>query len=321
MRSGFSKSSDPRPVFAAGRPARIGSAVLGLLITGAIANAASGQTAARNYNGHLEQFCLAPSAGLSIDHVVVAVSQLRPAEKDFRELGFLLKSGRRHENGLRNAHIKFRDGSALELMTIEGRATGRVAGEYEAFLASGEGAAFVAIEADLGKVAAMAETLGLDWRTSSAGPYSWVTVADSTPAFFIHWSKRPLDPDSLTDHVADVSGISSVRLTATDGFGRLLNGLGATRCPAGDSPSSAGVVTARPVQTIQLLDRLGTRFEIREVTLDGGRCTGARGLDPTRTHGVKIIITPPISCLADGAVDTSVGPACGTCTGDRSAGR
>jgi hypothetical protein len=299
VRSGSSKSSDPGRSFAASRSARAGYLVFGLLITVAIADAASGQTVAPSNTGYPSRFCLLPSAGLSIDHVVVAVSHLPVAEADFRSLGFRLKPGRRHENGLRNAHIKFQDGSALELMTVEGRATDPVAGAYEAFLAGGDGAAFVAIEADLEKVGAAAEALGLDWDTSSAGAYSWVTLSDSTPVFFIEWSRRPLDPDSPTAHVAGVSGISSVRLTGTDEFGRLLSGLGATRCPAGGRPDSPGADTARPVQTIQLLDRLDTRFEIREVMLAGGRCTGARRLDPARTHGVAIVIAPPISCSTD----------------------
>ena len=277
----------------------LGRVVLGLVVAGAIPHAAAGQSTGRVGAGYQAEYCLEPSSGLSIDHVVVAVSHLPTAEADFLELGFRLKPGRRHGNGLRNSHIKFRDGSALELMTIEGRATDPVADRYEAFLANGEGAAFVAIEADLEIVAAAAEAVGMDWQTSSAGPYSWVTLADSTPVFFIQWSSRPLDPDRLTAQVDEVTGISSVRLTATEEFERLLNGLGATRCPAGGRPDSPGAATAQPVQTIQFLDRLDTRFEIREVTLAGGRCMGARRLDPTRTHRVAIVIAPPISCPPD----------------------
>lgn len=297
MRNGSSKSIDRGRRPAVARSARIVAIFCGLLSSGTVPDAARGQTAAGSDPGSVSRYCLDPSAGLSIDHVVIVVSHLPTAEADFRELGFFLKAGRRHENGLRNAHIKFRDGSALELMTIEGRSGDRVAAEYEEFLANGEGAAFLAIEADLGAVTAAAQALDLAWETSSAGPYSWVTLADSTPVFFIEWSRRPIDPDSLLAQVDDVSGISSVRLAATEQFGRLLSGLGAVRCPEDSTPDSPAAITGRPVPTIQLLDRSEARFEIRRVTLTGGRCTGARGLDPTRTHGVEIVIIPPLSCL------------------------
>jgi len=314
VRSGSSRSSDPGLNSAAGRAARAGCLVLGLLIAGALADSVSGQTITPSDTGYPTQFCLPPSAGLSIDHVVVAVSGLPAAEADFRSLGFVLKPGRRHENGLRNAHIKFPDGSGLELMTVEGRATDRVASEYAGFLAGGEGAAFVAIEADLGKVEAAAEALGLGWQTHAAGSYSWLTLADSTPAFFIDWSRRPSDPDSLTAHSIDVSGISSVRLTATAGFGRLLGDLGAAACPTGSGLNSPGAVAGRPIQTIQLLDRSAARFEVRAVTLEGGPCEGARTLDSKRTHGVEIVIAPRDSRVPEAAVPASPGPdglACG----------
>jgi hypothetical protein len=227
--------------------------------------------------------------------VVVVVSDLSTAESSFRSLGFVVKPGHRHANGLRNAHIKFADGSALELMSIDGHVTDEVAAGYAEFLRSGEGAAFAAVEADLDRVAAAATALGVGWEISSAGAYSWLTLADSTPVFFIAWSQRPLDPDSLTTQLDDASGISSVRLAATPEFECLLAELGAQPCPAAGGPESVAVAgnPGRSRQRIETIDGSSARFSIREVTLRGSADARARGLDPERTHGVRIVIAPP----------------------------
>ena len=61
-----------------------------------------------------------PIAG--IDHVTVAVRDLESTVQVYRQLGFTLKPGRLHQNGLRNQHIKFPDGSGLELISPPGKA-------------------------------------------------------------------------------------------------------------------------------------------------------------------------------------------------------
>ena len=46
-----------------------------------------------------------------LDHVPVAVRDLEAAAADYRRLGFVLKPGRPHANGIRNVHAKFADGT------------------------------------------------------------------------------------------------------------------------------------------------------------------------------------------------------------------
>lgn len=52
-----------------------------------------------------------PPAGLHIDHVPIAVRDLASAVVQFRAMGFTIKPGRPHQNGIENASIKFADGS------------------------------------------------------------------------------------------------------------------------------------------------------------------------------------------------------------------
>jgi hypothetical protein len=50
------------------------------------------------------------AAVLGIDHVPVAVADLESAGEQYRALGFALKPGRPHANGIQNLHAKFPDG-------------------------------------------------------------------------------------------------------------------------------------------------------------------------------------------------------------------
>ena len=55
-----------------------------------------------------------------LDHVTIAVRDLGNAQTFFRDsLGFTIKPGRLHNNGIINAHIKFPDGTALELLSVD----------------------------------------------------------------------------------------------------------------------------------------------------------------------------------------------------------
>ena len=52
-----------------------------------------------------------------LDHIPIVVRDLDRAAADFIALGFVLKPGRSHANGLRNVHAKFPDGTELELIS------------------------------------------------------------------------------------------------------------------------------------------------------------------------------------------------------------
>jgi hypothetical protein len=65
--------------------------------------------------------CAAAREAPVLDHVLLATRDLDRAAAGFARLGFRHKPGRLHANGLRNRHIELRDGTSLELMTLEGR--------------------------------------------------------------------------------------------------------------------------------------------------------------------------------------------------------
>ena len=84
-----------------------------------------------------------PPMVLGIDHVPVAVADLESAGEQYRALGFALKPGRPHDNGIRNLHAKFPDGTEIELITAPA-ATDALTRTYRAHLDKGDGPAFLA---------------------------------------------------------------------------------------------------------------------------------------------------------------------------------
>ena len=54
---------------------------------------------------------------LGLDHTPLAVADLDEAAERYRKLGFTLKPGRTHENGIQNRHVKFPDGTEIELIS------------------------------------------------------------------------------------------------------------------------------------------------------------------------------------------------------------
>ena len=58
-----------------------------------------------------------PPVVQGLDHIPVAVTDLDRAAADFRRLGFVIKPGRPHDDGIRNRHVKFPNGGGIELIT------------------------------------------------------------------------------------------------------------------------------------------------------------------------------------------------------------
>src|ERR1044072_7337098 len=85
---------------------------------------------------------LFPVSGLHIDHVPIAVRDLPAAVTQFRALGFTIKAGRPHQNGIDNVSIKFSDGSYIELITAH-NGTDRLAKQYEEMLKVTEGGSYL----------------------------------------------------------------------------------------------------------------------------------------------------------------------------------
>ncbi len=97
---------------------------------------------------------------LGLDHVVVAVADLDSATATFRRLGFEVKEGRVHDGGIANRHVKFPDGTEIELMSVtEPRSA--LAMEYARAISGGDGAVFASLFAP--------SLVGVEERLTGAG--------------------------------------------------------------------------------------------------------------------------------------------------------
>ena len=76
-----------------------------------------------------------------LDHVPLAVANLDQAAADFARLGFVIKPGRSHSDGIQNRHIKFPNGGGIELITATS-GNDALSAEYVDWLKTGEGPAF-----------------------------------------------------------------------------------------------------------------------------------------------------------------------------------
>lgn len=176
---------------------------------------------------------------LRLDHVPIAVRDLAAAGELFGRLGFTLKPGRLHDNGIANLHAKFRDGTELELITAA-KAVDAVTRDYVEFLGSGDGAAFLALYAgEHDAVERRLRPLAPDlWRLSGVlgfpPDHAWGRV------FFGLLNRSPTDRPEHFDHANGAVALRSVWIA--DGSVRdLAREFGAAPCgerslPGSDTP-------------------------------------------------------------------------------------
>jgi catechol 2,3-dioxygenase-like lactoylglutathione lyase family enzyme len=187
-----------------------------------------------------------PPALLGLDHVPIAVNDLEAAASRYRALGFSLKPGRPHPNGIRNEHVKFPDGTELELITAP-EARDDLTARYRRHLAAGDGPAFLAFYAPdrhtvsrrLGEVK-QPHALTPPYVTRLGGNLSYIFVGPR--------NQSPTDRPEHFAHVNTATAFVGVWLAADDlgaerGF---LRALGATFTEATvDVPDRVGATVAR----------------------------------------------------------------------------
>ncbi len=175
----------------------------------------------------------APGAPLAtgLDHVPVAVSDLDAAARSYRRLGFTLKPGRVHEDGIRNLHAKFSDGTELELITAPS-AVDDTTRAYVALLAAGEGPAYLGLYApDLDALLATLAGQSPGYRRAGA----LVMRPQSDRLGFLFFGPRnasPTDRPEYFVHANGADGLLGAWLALDDGDSALLRsllaGVGAT---------------------------------------------------------------------------------------------
>lgn len=165
-----------------------------------------------------------------IDHIPVAVADLESAEARFRLLGFTIKPGRPHANGIRNGHAKFADGSYIELITAPA-AVDALTARYRQHLAAGDGPAFLSLYvADTRPLLSALAAMGAAREDGSV-------VFPKGPLDIFFFGTRDRSPTDRPDHYRHANGARSldrVWLAPTDprAVMRMMAALGAHFRPA-----------------------------------------------------------------------------------------
>jgi hypothetical protein len=121
---------------------------------------------------------------LAINHIPLAVKDVDQAAETYQRLGFAIKPGRPHEDGIRTQLIKFpTDGAGIELITAPA-ATDPLTARYLRLIGQGEGPAFVCfVTHDMGvlqqRLAQQSEAYSLhDGMVEPQAPaLSWLFIA------------------------------------------------------------------------------------------------------------------------------------------------
>lgn len=139
---------------------------------------------------------------VGMDHIPLVVRDLEQAEADFKALGFAIKPGRFHADGIRNAHVKFPDGTEIELITAPA-AVDTLTSEYRARLETGEGPVYFGLYApDPAALSAQLATSGFA-ANQDGGLVEFALQSSLHPLFFGTRQKAPTD---RPEHFAHANG-------------------------------------------------------------------------------------------------------------------
>lgn len=143
---------------------------------------------------------------LGLDHIPLAVADLENAAETYRKMGFTIKPGRDHENGIKNLHIKFLDGTEIELITAS-KALDSLTSEYLNHLASGDGAAFVGFYSP--NMERLVSKFTNDERTYEYDG-GLLTFPESDELRYIFFGQRNRSPTDQPEHFEHLNGAEAL---------------------------------------------------------------------------------------------------------------
>ena len=252
-----------------------------------------------------------PSPLIGIDHIPFVVKDLEQAADTYRRLGFVIKPGRFHADGIRNNHVKFPDGAGIELITARA-ATDELTRHYTEMISQGEGPAYVSFHSSseralIAAAESIREPFSLEGKLMTFRDESlrWLFLAEGS-------NRSPADRPEHFAHPNGANATLAVWVACSDRDRaralRLFTALGATvtreviRAP---EPLSATVATVENGGEVVLLPSqrqllpgrpiVGIVFRTRDLSaalqaLRLGRVEGVRSIDTPAYRG---LIVPP----------------------------
>ncbi|CAD5262482.1 MULTISPECIES: VOC family protein [unclassified Imperialibacter] len=167
---------------------------------------------------------------IQIDHVVTVVADLDQATSRYTQLGFTVKQGRLHANGLINAHVKLVNKTSLELMSVRGEPTDRMARDYQTLLQEGEGGVYLAVSGvRTEEMEQMLSGLNIAFETSKGRSWDYITFPQEPELvhfFFIAYHRTMSDPGETTTHKNESDRITAACIEGSERVSYFLKGIG-----------------------------------------------------------------------------------------------
>ena len=163
---------------------------------------------------------------VGLDHIPIVIAELDRSIETYRALGFTLKPGRPHDNGIQNAHVKFPDGAGIELIAAP-MATDALAAHYVDLLKAGEGPAFLTLHArDTKRLHAVLRERGYEYRQN--GEITMLSARELDWLFIVRDNRSPTDRPEHFTHANGATALGAVWVATEHGdiLARLLAQLG-----------------------------------------------------------------------------------------------
>lgn len=217
---------------------------------------------------------------IGIDHIPTAVANLDEATDAYRRFGFTIKPGRFHANGIRNNHVKFPDGSGVELISPPETPRDPLTAHYIEHLKQGDGPAYLMFHArDTARLAAALDSAGFEYRNNGGG-----MILDDPALHFLFFGRDNRSPTDRPEHFAHsnsaraMTGIwLALEGARHESLVRLLLALGARRSTesvAVPEPVRAEIFTVRNGRVVVLPERhrifearpiIGAEFQVDDI--------------------------------------------------------
>ncbi len=146
-----------------------------------------------------------------LDHVIIGSENLNEISVLFKKLGFSIKEGKVHKNGIRNNFIEFNDNTEIELVEVN-NPTENFTKEYEKIISQNKfGLQFALRVNEIENLKNNFSVINSNFVELQKGnDYSTLSakgINSELPIFFIQFDKLN---NSKTNHINNTKGISSV---------------------------------------------------------------------------------------------------------------
>lgn len=162
--------------------------------------------------------CCAWQYGLGqvrIDHVITLTPDLETTIQRYENMGFTIKHGTLHDNGLKNAHIKFSNSSAIEIMTVVGEPGNALAESYASLLIDQPGGVYVALTApDQETIESQLRSIDIPYEVTPGKLWTYITFPQPELAhfFFIFYVNPKGQDRKYSVHSNGIEKISEIKV-------------------------------------------------------------------------------------------------------------